>query len=85
MQAYSKILELLVEAGLPEPENIWLCSTCRGDLKDGKMPSLCVANNMQLVEIPEELGQLNFAELRQITQVRSNVPCIVCQQTCVVV
>ena len=43
-----------------------LC-TCDRSLKRGVMPAQCVANNLQLSEIPPELAKLNPLEIRLIS------------------
>ncbi len=40
----------------------WICFTCDNNLKNGVMPTLGVANNLQLAEIPPELLNLNILE-----------------------
>ena len=69
LQAVALLNQALQDAGLEEASPCWICKTCRGALNKNKLPSLCVANKLHLVPIPEELDRLNIAELRQITQV----------------
>ena len=47
--------------------SVWICKTCDSSLKRGVMPAQCVANNLQLSEIPPELAKLNPLELRLIS------------------
>ena len=47
--------------------NVWICKTCDRSLKRGVMPAQCVANNLQLSEIPPELAKLNPLEIRLIS------------------
>ena len=46
----------------------WICHTCHDHLKRGAMPSLAVANNMELVDIPPELCDLNILERHLIAK-----------------
>ena len=40
----------------------WICHTCHSHLKNGALPTLAVANNLELVDIPPELSDLNILE-----------------------
>lgn len=46
---------------------VWICKTCDYTLKRGKMPAQAKANNMDLVDIPAVLSDLNPMEVRLIS------------------
>ncbi|XP_062338207.1 uncharacterized protein LOC134036985 [Osmerus eperlanus] len=46
----------------------WICHTCHNHLKDGVMPTLAVANNLELADIPPELCDLNILERHLIAK-----------------
>ena len=44
----------------------WFCHNCKNNLKDGKMPNMCHANNLDIFEWPEDLDDLTHLELLMI-------------------
>lgn len=46
----------------------WICHTCHTHLKAGAMPTLAVANNLELADIPPELCDLNILERHLIAK-----------------
>ena len=40
----------------------WICHSCKNHLLKGKMPPLCVKNNLDVQEIPEQLKDLTTLE-----------------------
>ncbi|XP_039509525.1 uncharacterized protein LOC120464209 [Pimephales promelas] len=50
---------------------LWICYTCHRKILGGKLPEESVANNMHLVDIPEELKGLNSLEEHLIAR---NIP-----------
>lgn len=76
-QFVSQVIDFIIQtlSGLVEGltrENIWLCSTCRGTFDKRKhnshsdIPSICVANNLALADVPLVLMRLNPMEVRII-------------------
>ncbi|XP_062414952.1 uncharacterized protein LOC134107225 [Pungitius pungitius] len=51
-----------------ERKEEWICHTCHNHLKDGVMPTLAVANNLELADIPPELCDLNILERHLIAK-----------------
>ncbi|XP_036949326.1 uncharacterized protein LOC119017041 [Acanthopagrus latus] len=51
-----------------ERKTEWICHTCHNHLKKGAMPSLAVANNLELADIPSELCDLNILERHLIAK-----------------
>ncbi|RXN36942.1 replicase helicase endonuclease [Labeo rohita] len=47
----------------------WICHTCDSHLKRGSMPSIAVANKLDLPPIPAELLQLNVLERQLIARI----------------
>ena len=69
---YSHCDQELLDSVLSSPYisndgSVWMCNTCDRSLKRGVMPAQCVANNLQLSEIPPELAKLNPLEIRLIS------------------
>ncbi|KAE8291528.1 hypothetical protein D5F01_LYC08879 [Larimichthys crocea] len=53
------------------PERLveWICHTCDSHLTRGKMPTIAVANNLELAPIPPELAALNVLERQLIAKI----------------
>ncbi|XP_029948792.1 uncharacterized protein LOC115389532 isoform X1 [Salarias fasciatus] len=51
-----------------ERKKEWICHTCHDHLRRGAMPSLAVHNNLELVDIPSELSDLNILERHLISK-----------------
>lgn len=51
-----------------ERKREWICFTCHDHLKSGSMPSLAMANNLELADIPTELCDLNILERHLIAK-----------------
>ena len=49
-------------------ERQWICHTCHTHLKKGAMPSLAVANKLELTDIPPEQCDLNILERHLIAK-----------------
>ncbi|KAG7465590.1 hypothetical protein JOB18_040958 [Solea senegalensis] len=47
----------------------WICPTCDGHLTRGQMPSMAVANKLELAPIPPELADLNVLERQLIAKI----------------
>ncbi|KAJ8367405.1 hypothetical protein AAFF_G00318080 [Aldrovandia affinis] len=47
----------------------WICHTCDGHLIKGGMPSIAVANSLELAAIPPELDELNVLERQLIVKI----------------
>ncbi|KAE8280183.1 hypothetical protein D5F01_LYC22325 [Larimichthys crocea] len=47
----------------------WICHTCDSHLTRGKMPTIAVANNLELAPIPPELAALNVLERQLIAKI----------------
>ena len=45
-----------------ERKQEWICPTCHDHLMRGNMPPLAMANNLELIQIPPELSDLNILE-----------------------
>ncbi|XP_069378951.1 uncharacterized protein [Paralichthys olivaceus] len=52
-----------------ERQQEWICHTCNSHLRRGSMPSIAVANELELAPIPPELGELNVLERQLIAKV----------------
>ncbi|CAJ1085629.1 uncharacterized protein LOC117832690 isoform X2 [Xyrichtys novacula] len=51
-----------------ERKTEWICHTCHNHLKNGSMPKLAIANNLELADIPPELCDLNILERHLIAK-----------------
>ena len=51
-----------------ERKREWICYTCHNHLKNGAMPTLAMANNLELADIPPELCDLNILERHLIAK-----------------
>ncbi|CAJ1076475.1 uncharacterized protein LOC117832690 isoform X1 [Xyrichtys novacula] len=51
-----------------ERKTEWICHTCHDHLKNGSMPKLAIANNLELADIPPELCDLNILERHLIAK-----------------
>uniref|UniRef100_A0A8C5FK64 ATP-dependent DNA helicase n=2 Tax=Gadus morhua TaxID=8049 RepID=A0A8C5FK64_GADMO len=51
-----------------ERKREWICHCCHEHLKNGRMPQLAIANNLQLADIPPELCDLNILERHLISK-----------------
>ncbi|RXN32331.1 replicase helicase endonuclease [Labeo rohita] len=59
-----------VSCAVPEERRQeWICHTCDSHLKRGSMPSIAVANKLDLPPIPAELLQLNVLERQLIARI----------------
>ncbi|KAL0172953.1 hypothetical protein M9458_033264, partial [Cirrhinus mrigala] len=59
-----------VSCAVPEERRQeWICHTCDSHLKRGSMPSIAVANKLELPSIPAELLQLNVLERQLIARI----------------
>ncbi len=59
-----------VSCALPEERRQeWICHTCDSHLKRGSMPSIAVANKLELPPIPAELLELNVLERQLIAKI----------------
>ena len=47
-------------------DKYWFCHNCKNNLKAGKMPNMCHANNLDVFEWPEELADMTHLELLMI-------------------
>ncbi|KAJ8367373.1 hypothetical protein AAFF_G00320420 [Aldrovandia affinis] len=47
----------------------WICHTCDSHLIKGGMPSIAVANSLELAPIPPELDELNVLERQLIVKI----------------
>ncbi len=54
---------------LEERRQEWICHTCDSHLKRGSMPSIAVANKLELPPIPAELLELNVLERQLIAKI----------------
>jgi hypothetical protein len=53
------------------PDNLITCTRCYDTLRKGKMPGVCVCYNMKLVDFPDQIQCLKFAEIGLIKQVKA--------------
>ncbi|CAJ1057886.1 uncharacterized protein LOC117832690 isoform X1, partial [Xyrichtys novacula] len=51
-----------------ERKTEWICHTCHNHVKNGSMPKLAIANNLELADIPPELCDLNILERHLIAK-----------------
>uniref|UniRef100_A0A9J7Y7T4 ATP-dependent DNA helicase n=1 Tax=Cyprinus carpio carpio TaxID=630221 RepID=A0A9J7Y7T4_CYPCA len=59
-----------VSCAVPEERRQeWICHTCDSHLKRGSMPSIAVANRLELPPIPAELLELNVLERQLIAKI----------------
>ncbi|KAF9019888.1 hypothetical protein BDZ89DRAFT_895936, partial [Hymenopellis radicata] len=49
-----------------------VCNLCRSKLRLGEIPSLALANNLWIGEVPDVLSRLNFIEQILVSRVRHN-------------
>ncbi|KAL2076325.1 hypothetical protein ACEWY4_028077 [Coilia grayii] len=56
------------ECSMPERKEEWICYACDKNLKSKRLPSIAVANNLELDPIPEELQGLNVLERHVIAK-----------------
>ena len=47
-------------------DRYWFCHNCKNNLKAGKMPNMCHANNLDVFEWPKELADMTHLELLMI-------------------